>query len=98
MLQFEIADGIDHDFNYNKDYSKVPGSDKLHKFFKLLRVSWYFEPFRVFDWESNRWWISDNYWSAFWLTPEEAENLTFEDLFFNLSLAQNRTRDRRSMH
>lgn len=101
MKKFEIHDGFDLPYStdrVNKDYSQIQGSDNLHQLFAKLRESPYFDPFRDFDWENERWYVGDNYWSGFWVSKEDAENLTFEELFYNLASAQYRTYFRRSMN
>jgi len=74
----------------NRDYSEVKGSEELREYFKLLRVGGVFSPFRQYVWSEGRWYVSPGGWEGFYLNMVEAENITFEELYYNLALARGR--------
>lgn len=78
----------------NRDYSEVRGSEELRNHFKILRTGNVFSPFRQYVWSEGRWYVSTGGNEGFYLNMEEAQNITFVELFYNLALARKRERDR----
>lgn len=96
MKEYEHKDDFtyaDKSYEYaRKDYSEVEGSEELRNFFVVLRTGGVVYPFRQFDWDSDRWFVSSGAGPGFWLTKSEARFISFQELFYNIALAEGRAR------
>ncbi len=96
MKEYELAE----DFTYQdkgyewigRDYSEVEGSEELRNHFKILRTGGVLSPFRQFDWDVDKWFVSAGDMSGFYLTKSEARFITFVELYYNLALSHRRAR------
>jgi hypothetical protein len=95
MREFELEHRTES-FYPSPDFAGVQGSVNLHRLFRKIRLNTVTEPFRHYDFRRAQWWVSANNWTGFWLTLEEAESLTYEELAHNLGRCINRKlRERR---